>query len=61
MLALINPHHHDYVEVPNLDTYYMRRYHPHEINRYRAETGNKWIALEAHTTAKVMNDERPKR
>ncbi|WP_230856029.1 hypothetical protein [Virgibacillus dakarensis] len=59
MLTLINPYHHGYVELPPLNAIHPGSFHlPHHMEyRYRAETDNKWITLESHTTAKSMADE----
>lgn len=51
MLALINPYHEEYVEVPPLHTF-RASYYPQAMVDY----DNKWIALEAHTTAKTMSN-----
>lgn len=56
MLALINPHINDYVEVPDLGAYSVNGYYQ-RVNKQWANYDNKWIALEAHATAKLMSNE----
>ncbi|KAB8139207.1 hypothetical protein F9U64_01655 [Gracilibacillus oryzae] len=56
MLALINPHYNDYVEVPDLSVYSGNGYYQRD-NKHWVDYDNKWIALEAHSTAKLMSNE----
>lgn len=56
MLALINPYQKDYVEVPPLNTY-ISSFFPRRVSEHKVNFDNKWIALEAHTTAKCMSNE----
>ncbi|MEN1970116.1 hypothetical protein WMZ97_18850 [Lentibacillus sp. N15] len=57
MLALINPYHHGDIELPSLDTINAVRSHISNHMAYRGETDNKWITLEAHTTAEFMSND----
>ncbi|WP_010650480.1 hypothetical protein [Oceanobacillus massiliensis] len=53
MLAFINPNYHNNVEVPPLSVYREE----HIFERPEKGENNKWIALEAHSTAKNMSVE----
>ncbi|WP_188206981.1 hypothetical protein [Alkalibacillus aidingensis] len=55
MLGLINPEYNNYIEVPPLNAPFVRHYS--EKEGYENTTNNKWIALEAHNTAKNMSNE----
>ncbi|WP_099157157.1 hypothetical protein [Virgibacillus ndiopensis] len=56
MLALIDPRNDDYVEVPDLNVYRGKNYTNWE-GKPRIDYDDKWITLEAHTTAKCMSNE----
>lgn len=57
MLAFINPNYHNDVEVPPLTSFRIE--HEHTSDKLENGNGgnNKWIALEAHDTAKNMSTE----
>lgn len=56
MLALLDPQNNDDVEVPDLNVYRANDFYQGP-GKQEVDYNNKWIALEAHTTATFMSNE----